>query len=144
MISCAQICHRPAFIPKTKPNNAAAKKGLAFQRKITKEICSLGLGRVFAEPWFVYKLRSVLRYCSPDIIIEQPNRIIVVEIKLTWQPEIDNKLRNLYTPIAKHVFRKPVKAVLVVRNVSPGAPLPDDLEGALRSPSTFSLAQAFV
>lgn len=80
--------------------------------------------------WFYYKAQTsdgaISSACSTDALIFdfEFDYVIVVEIKNTWTPLAMEKLVELYCPVILRVFGKPVKPLVLVRNLIPGAPLP--------------------
>lgn len=87
-----------------KSQNKAASRGLAYHRKIYKQLAALNLeGELYVEPWFKcidHKVKKTMR--QPDALIAYPENVgLVIEVKLNWKDGRDDKLLTEYLPIVK-------------------------------------------
>ena len=94
----------------------SAARGLSFQRRVRNYLRSAFVGRanVLDSPWIKYSDVSGSHWCQPDFIIDAPDRVIVVEAKLTLRRlgQALVQLQSLYRPCVELVFDRP--AVLCV------------------------------
>ena len=74
-------CERPEFIPKSRPRGSKGD-GLRFERRVVKAIAGAK-----HSPWFLYIDQNGEGWCNPDLLLEIPQGIVVLECKLTdtWQ-----------------------------------------------------------
>ena len=56
-------------------------------------------------------------YCQPDVILELPERVVVIEVKLSQTWYGDEQIRQLYLPVVEHFYKKPVVPVQMFRNI---------------------------
>ena len=103
-------------VPKLKGSRA---KGKTYERTILRE-----LKRRFSEPdlihyneWIGYTDSTGTNFCQPDIYIELPTYLLLLEIKLTQTESAEIQLRDLYRPILEWIYKKPVVMVQVCKNL---------------------------
>jgi hypothetical protein len=107
----------------------AALDGLRYERKVVKALFGIKSGLTIEHnPWFEYQgFDGIPRTCCPDILIHDIEEAytIVVDVKLTWIPTILDKIRNLYEPVVRKALNVPTKALVIAKNLRPGAPQAD-------------------
>ena len=125
--------------PKPKPSNIAAKVGLRYEARVGRElnihIKPNRFERLEHNPWFTFYDTYGMSNCCPDFLLWFDNRVIIVEVKLTWVEVALVKLLELYCPVVSVAFDCPVLPLVICRNVtskSPKAKL--TLSDALTSP----------
>lgn len=129
-----------------RPIGLAAREGLRFQKKVDKALRSVLTAPGFTietTPWFRYRMDDGLDYsCSPDILItdREEGFIAIVEVKLSWVPNVLEKLRRVYCPVVQEVLKLPTKPLVIAKNSSPDAPIANSrLMFALMSATPFLL-----
>lgn len=126
-----------------KARTTAQAKGITYERKVQRTIQHLVAGLatdIRIGPWIEY-VSDRTRYAQPDVVVEFPDRVLVVEIKLTHRTDIDTKLHRFYKRLVKKLFPgKRVICAQVFRNASAATPLCPGLEALLRDwPSADTL-----
>lgn len=120
---------RPEFIPRSRPKGAKAK-GLRFERLVAK-----ALPGAKHALWFEYGDSHGKGWCSTDLVLEFPNRVVVIEVKLTDTPVAIGQLAGLYLPVLAKAFAKPTYGVIVAKHLTTGTEptrVVDNLAAALR------------
>lgn len=130
--------------PMPPPIRAAAKLGLAFERRVGRELSQhVAAGRIAKvehNPWFNYTDKGGVGFCCPDFLLLTDFGLTIVEVKLTWVAEAAEKLRLLYTPVVAHVFGKTPSVLVLCRRLAETSPVADvSLRTALAKPSALLL-----
>lgn len=112
----AQACLRPDCIPHGRPRGAKAM-GLRYEAAVAAAFPEAQHGL-----WFRYRDSNGPGYCNPDLVIEYPDRLLVLEIKLTWTPVAEPQIRELYRPVLEMALGKPVFGAVICRNLTPDTP----------------------
>lgn len=116
------IAKSPTFV--RAPANAIQRAGLRYERLVSEAISQAG-PTVIRNPWFNYIDSLGSRVCSPDCVVDDGSGIlVVVECKLTFVPNAQAKLMNLYVPIVEQIFGKPARGLVVCKHLG-SAPLPN-------------------
>lgn len=111
-----------------RASNAAAAAGLAFERKLVRELATTATtlgGLLEHNPWFEYKLRANSDWGQsvPDAILSLGRFVIVIEAKLTYVPDAREKLTKVYIPLVRAglcaVPGTVVAGLVVVKNLTP-------------------------
>lgn len=132
MISFAAPCLKPPFIPSPKRLKGAKGLGVAFERRLAKEIPRATHGQ-----WFNYLKDDEPHWCQTDILLEGAKTVCVIEVKLTNFQEARLQLQDLYCPVlraaypAKEVFS--LVALRHVGNVPSEVPIFDQLSCAIEA-----------
>ncbi len=106
---------RPPYIPKSRPRGVKAL-GVRYERRLAE--ASGGL----AGQWFEFEDANGLGCCQTDVIVDLDNVLLVLEAKLSWVPEGHSQIAKLYRPVVEAALVKPVIGIVVVKNLTPGAP----------------------
>lgn len=73
---------------------------------------------VRSSVWFEFLDANGRGVCEADYIIICPDRVVVVEVKLTQTPRGISQLQHLYLPCARYVFSQvPVQGVMVCKTL---------------------------
>src|SRR5215469_4056525 len=89
--------------------------GLQYERRVRNRLIKQGY-KVEHNPWYLYLDRlDNGKICSPDILIHQPDEIIIIETKLTYTPEAVNQL-NLYLEVVRAAQPKPCRGIIIYKN----------------------------
>lgn len=111
---------------KSRPRRIAPKLGLAYENRIGKELKKHHEKERFLEfehnPWFRFYDTFGTGHCSPDYLIHFPQGVVVVEVKLTWVEIAQDKLNDLYMPVVSLALDRPVRSLVIVKNLTPQAP----------------------
>ena len=110
--------------PKSRPRGTKAQ-GLTYERKVGAK-----LPDAIHNPWFRFKDKLGLAYCSPDYILWENGYPMVLECKLTdWRGAWD-QLTGLYLPVMQWIYDKPAVPIVIVKYASPGVRLVGSLAEA--------------
>ena len=125
---------------KSRPSSTAAQKGLAYERKVFKQLNQLFVENYFSfiehNPWFEYEDFYGHHICSPDFILHQKDQLIIVEVKLTWVPEARGKLESLYQPVIEKALGTKTTSLIICKIMAPNAGSPQSqFSKALNSPN---------
>lgn len=126
-IVSAQRHNRPFIL---EPSSAAARLGLRFERRVHTELKRFVpsiAASVEHNPVFTFCDAFGSAMCVPDFLLwcRNPERLIIVEVKLTYVPEALAKLKELYCPVVSEALKvRIVEPLVLVRNLTPAAPKP--------------------
>lgn len=126
--------------PKPRPSNDAARVGLQYERRVGKELKYYQTRgkfvRVEHNPWFTFYDSCGMGNCCPDFLLWLDNKVIIVEVKLTWVEVAIHKLENLYGPVVGMALNMPTESLVICRNLAANAPRPKlTLSEALAAPT---------
>lgn len=117
---------RPEFIPPVIRKNLTnvARLGLSYENSVFKNLRKNHPElNIQHNPFYEYQFRGNRPcWCSPDLVIDLGNLVVIIEVKLTWVPDAANKLRNIYCPVVRRVLQKPAIGVVVCKNLVENAP----------------------
>lgn len=142
LIKSPKRVHKPEWA-KRGSSRGSARRGLAYEGKVGKKLRHRP-GLLLAGPWFSYiDEKEELRYCQPDFIYDAGAVLWVVEVKLSWVPEAEIKLRGLYGPIVAELTGRRPQLLTIVKNLRKGCPAPKVLDQVLtmKQPQQPILAQ---
>jgi hypothetical protein len=112
--------------PVAKPSNPAAKLGLRYERNVGKELKRHIMPSRFSDlehnPWFTFYDVYGMGNCCPDYLLWLDNRVIIIEVKLTWVEVALAKLQELYCPVVSTALECPVLPLVICRNVNRSSP----------------------
>lgn len=112
--------------PKSRPRGAKGE-GLRFERALAKRLAGAKHGL-----WFKYQDFNGVGYCSPDLIVDYVQFVLVIEAKLTDTDEGRAQIEQLYSPVLHMHYKRPVRGILVCKNLRQGsANLAADLVSAV-------------
>jgi hypothetical protein len=105
--------------PTTRSRGAKAQ-GLRYERAIG----ALLPAGAEHNPWFEFEDANGRGFCSPDFLLAQGvgDSLAILECKYTWVPEAHTQMELLYKPVLQAVFKQPVLAVAICRNLVPAMP----------------------
>ena len=113
--------YAPVF-PEQKRTNAQ-RAGLAYEANVIKRLKSLH-PQIEAQPWLYYRpVAQGGAICQPDVLVWLPdNRLLIVEIKLSWVRSARSKLLDFYGPIVQQIHpTKDLCYLQVYKNTKKGA-----------------------
>jgi hypothetical protein len=76
------------------------------------------------NPWFEFVDANGRGFAQPDFVLRTKSEILLLECKLTDTLEAREQLQLLYTPLLEHVYRSPVRGVVVAKSLAPFSPDP--------------------
>lgn len=124
-----------------KPKLEIQKEGLRYQKRVAKILKNTGC-QIEVDPCFSYSRGGKEHFCFPDILVHEPklDRIIVIEVKLSYTPQALTKLKSLYIPIVGQVFGQKAYPLVIVRSAVPGEiGFHSSLKNAIFSPNPVYL-----
>ena len=130
-------------IPFHKGNSQAQKLGLAYERRVHDVLENIYVDKFRATPSILYRdKKSRLRRAIPDGLLEFPDYLLAIEIKLTHTEKAWWQLVKLYQPLLQNLY--PGRRVLLVeicRSYDPAVqfPLPHKLIHSLRDVPLFQI-----
>lgn len=107
LISVEKLAESPW--PKVRLSGFAAL-GKRFEKKV-----AAALPAAVHNPWFRFCDANGVGCCSPDIILFVGQGILVLEVKLTYNPAAQAQLLDLYLPVLRTYFGRPAMGVVVVK-----------------------------
>lgn len=118
----------PAYRTATKRLTPSQAAGIRFEKRVDLYLQVLAKSleaKLEHNPWFQYNDLNGPHACSPDFILNFGDRVVVIEVKVTWLPSAISKLRNLYLPVVSRILR-PTKigGIVLCKNLTPEAPQP--------------------
>jgi len=97
---------------------------LQYQKRVLKKLEKLrfnwGLDLdsvLYGEMWLEYEDDNGYGMCSPDIVLDLEDRILVLECKLTQTETARLQIFQLYAPVLSRCWNKPIVGVGVFRNL---------------------------
>lgn len=106
---------RPKTIPRPRRGAGAKGLGLAYERALAAKLKPFGFEH---GVWFEFVDANGHGYCSPDLILIQRSRVVVIEAKLTDGIAGRHQLENLYRPVLEKTFDLPVQPILALRHMT--------------------------
>lgn len=98
----------PLFNKKIKRLSHLQRKGLVYEKRVKDELRQIYKQcRHYDGPWIYFEDAKSQSICQPDhVVIPHDKELpaLLIEAKLTWQPEAPKKLANLYAPLVQHLL----------------------------------------
>lgn len=107
----AQECPRPKAIPIGRPRGAKAA-GVRYEKAVARALPQAKHGQ-----WFEYSDHNGSGWCQPDLLLDLPNGVLVLEVKYTWTAAAYVQLEGLYLPVVGKARSKPCRGMMVCRNL---------------------------
>jgi hypothetical protein len=89
---------------------------MTYQRKVEKI-----LGREFEDlivgQWLEFVDEYGRGFAQPDIYLVGPHSVVVFEAKLTQRDSALSQIGQLYRPLLRFIYKRPVVGVLVCKNL---------------------------
>jgi hypothetical protein len=126
---CAILRERPTFIPKAKRLRGSRAAGMAYEKKVGKVLRIL-FKEVHSARWFEYEDSARAGVCQVDHFVVLPEKIILVECKLSETEEAWSQMADLYAPILAQHYRRGVARVQAARHLRTGRKLLSDINAA--------------
>jgi len=78
---------------------AAQQAGINFEKAAARKLAQLYV-KVVSGPWLRYYSPKKWGICQPDVLVWlTPQHLLVIEVKLSWMPQVRQKLLTLYGPL---------------------------------------------
>ena len=112
------------------PRSQREKMGIRYERRVhTRLLDAWGFGNYFPSQWFVFGDGERAHYFQPDgiLLLANPNRIAIVEVKYQHTPDAFWQLEHFYLPLLRCFFRRasrPLVTVEVCKWYDPAVPFP--------------------
>lgn len=106
----------PGILRKKGKLSKAKRAGLNYERR-AQGMIRTRYGNIVCNPWIEFLDDDDWKLCQPDAVVELPDRMLVLEMKLRQQMDAYAKIRNLYMPIVEDYWRKPVSGLQVTRSI---------------------------
>lgn len=119
----ADIVERERFVPAKA--SAAQKAGLAYERRVARELEREYGYRFQREPCYEYETKGGRGRCFPDALLCFGDRLVVIEVKLSHCLGAWKQLRGLYQPVVSVAHGLPVQVVEISRSYDPDVSLPE-------------------
>lgn len=108
------ISAEPAKSPwiKTKRPRGVKGLGIKYERDVAKAVGGIH------NPWFRFVDTVGPGYCCPDIVLDIPEGLFVLECKLSDKELAKSQLTELYIPVLSYVYQRPVRGIVVTKHVT--------------------------
>lgn len=98
-------------------------KGKSFEKKVGRELKRLisplePPPELRSEQWIAYQDRNGPGWGQPDHYLVFPDRVLLIECKLTQRAQAIMQMRELYVPLLLHIYARPVTLIQACRNLS--------------------------
>lgn len=125
----ASPCAKPDFASRSRPRGTKAQ-GLAYERALGRALS----GRAVSGLWFAFADRHGAGWCSPDLVLQTPWGVLILEAKLTDCADGYQQIRHLYRPVVEKATGQYTFGLVVVKRLDREcyAPVCDNLEDAIR------------
>ncbi len=120
-ISAWLLDEAPVFPGEDAPT-AAQLAGLRYERRVVGALEKL-YRQVVPGPWIGYRSRQKSGICQPDALVWlDSDKLLVVEVKLSWQRTARQKLMTFYGPLVQEIYNpKEMAYVQIYKNWKRGA-----------------------
>ena len=122
-----------------KPRSGAQGNGVRFERKV---LAGLSAQSTFIPslPFRYQTTSGYSSFCIPDGVWFGEQEVVCIEVKLQHTVHAWFQLNNLYIPVLERAFRKPVRALEVVKVLDPEVRFPCSVR-VFRSVESFVESQ---
>lgn len=107
-----QAVPRPSFIPQPRLRGAK-RSGVLYEARVGKYLKGLFGPHVHSGQWFKYGGR----FCQPDHYVVLREAVLVLECKLSENPQAWVQLEQLYGPVLQAHLGLPVVLIQVCRHL---------------------------
>lgn len=109
-----------------RPRKGAAGAGVRFEKRVV-EALEEKHSAFLPSPVFTFSTKySPKATCIPDGLLFTRDEIIIFEVKLRHTIDAWYQLQQLYAPVVKRVFRRPVRMLEVCRSFNPDEKWPSE------------------
>lgn len=111
-----ELAGKPNCIPVSRPRGAKGA-GIRYEKAFGKALGAEARRGV----WFEYQDVSGGHYCQVDFLLHLPDFVVVLECKYSWTREAFVQIENLYVPVLRVAYQKPVFGLQVCKRLLPAA-----------------------
>jgi hypothetical protein len=117
-VQWAKECSRPTCIPQTKRKPRGSKGfGLSYESRFAENIQRSLPGAKHGQ-WYEYRADGQCGYCQPDVVVPLTGAVLVLECKLRNVEQAEGQLVQLYLPLLRACYARPVWGIIVARSLS--------------------------
>ena len=121
---------RPASLVVRPPRSAAARRGLAFERRVGRELRKLALPRLLVGPWLAFHDAAGPGLAQPDFLAwTRRGTPLLIEVKLGYSAEAWEQMDLLYLPLVQQIFGESAWTRIQICNVYAGQSVPSGTAG---------------
>ncbi len=108
--------------PYQKPRKRAQKDGLAYEKKVGRTLKRMLRdeqleGELRLSQWILFVDDNGTGWAQPDAYILMPDRILLIECKLTQSDVATPQLLSLYLPLLRKIYNLPIVCLQVCHNL---------------------------
>jgi len=115
-----QLTDEGPIISRKAPRKASVKRGRGYERKVARylkrEHDKFG-GELFVGQWLLFKDHHGYGKAQPDAYILRPELVVLIECKLTQADDAVPQLLNLYLPLIRGLYSRPVVCIQACHNL---------------------------
>ena len=103
----ASLIETPSFTNGYSYQTSAMLQGLRFEKNIKNFLSEAydERAKVLPGQWFEFEDIRGRGFAQPDVILLPPQgHLLIVEVKLTWRPGVERKLRRFYGPLCEQIW----------------------------------------
>ena len=114
----AKECERPRCIPTPRRKPRGSKGfGLSYESRFAENVQRSLPGARHGQ-WYEYSADGQTGYCQPDVVVPLAGAVLVLECKLKNVEQAEGQLVQLYLPLLRAAYAKPVWGIIVARSLS--------------------------
>lgn len=98
--------------PKRRRYRGTKKLGISYEKLVAKETKGVH------NQWFRFIDANGQGYCCPDVLLDLPEGLFVLECKLSDRDEAKTQLTDLYLPVVSLVYGKTAHGIVVTKHVT--------------------------
>jgi hypothetical protein len=114
-VNWAKECERPRVWQRGRRSTSQVR-GIAYERAFAQAL-KRSLPGVKHGQWFVYHADGLLGYCQTDFIRVTAQVVHVIECKLTNVEEACEQLMDLYFPVLRKAYERPIYGIIATRSL---------------------------
>lgn len=108
--------------PQPRAVKTSVKRGIAYEKKVGRLLKKLKReekleGELFLGQWLLFEDKNGVGRAQPDAYLVKEDFVLVVECKLTQTEVAEVQLRELYGPLLRFLYKKPVVLVQAFKNM---------------------------
>eukprot|EP00919_Chromeraceae_sp_WS-2016_P052876 GHVR01125558.1.p1 GENE.GHVR01125558.1~~GHVR01125558.1.p1 ORF type:complete len:179 (+),score=7.23 GHVR01125558.1:131-667(+) len=112
LIRAEALTRKPSCIPQGRYRGVKAL-GIAYERA-----AQAALPIAKPNPWFMFRDKNGLGYCSPDLVLIGSGLALVIECKLSDIPEARTQITQLYAPVLQMALGLPIRGLVVTKHIN--------------------------
>ena len=116
-VAWAKESERPPGLPVAKRLKGSKGIGLSYEKRFAQTIQRCLPGAKHGQ-WYEYCADGARGFCQPDVVVPFTGALLVLECKLKNIEQAQAQLVQLYLPVLRSCYSRPVRAVVVSRSLS--------------------------